>query len=153
MANGFLSGIASSICGALLLGLCSTPVLAVDDNLVQFNPATCEFGAQLEPYYAKAIAKRHALSVQALEEEVSYPVDLPFHGIKVTAVFIGYEWHGIYFDAAPDQVRSLFRQLGYRVAEDGDMSASGDEVAVTASIIETSEKAREQGLSALTCGI
>ncbi|WP_165392185.1 hypothetical protein [Pseudomonas tructae] len=33
------------------------------------------------------------------------------------------------------------------------MSASDDEVAVTASIIETSDKAREQGLSALTCGI
>ncbi|MFJ2547415.1 hypothetical protein ACIOVF_13220 [Pseudomonas sp. NPDC087612] len=152
MASGFLACVASSICGALLLGVSSTHVLAADD-LVQFDPATCEFGAKLEPYYDKAIAKRQALPAQAQEEEVSYPVDLPFHGIKVTAVFIGYEWHGIYFDAPPEQVRSLFRQLGYRVAEDGDMSASGDEVAVTASIIETSDKARQQGLSALTCGV
>lgn len=114
MASGFLACVASSICGALLLGVSSTHVLAADD-LVQFDPATCEFGAKLEPYYDKAIAKRQALPAQAQEEEVSYPVDLPFHGIKVTAVFIGYEWHGIYFDAPPEQVRSLFRQLGYRV--------------------------------------
>ncbi|WP_327439628.1 hypothetical protein [Pseudomonas donghuensis] len=153
MASGILACIASSLSGALLLGLCSTQVLAADDNLVQFDPATCEFGAPLEPYFDKAIAKRQALPAEAQEEGVSYPVDLPFHGIKVTAVFIGYEWHGIYFDAPPDQVRTLFRKLGYRVAEDGDMSASGDEVAVTASIIENSGKDRKQGQSALTCGV
>ncbi|UVM22636.1 hypothetical protein [Pseudomonas wadenswilerensis] len=152
MASGFFACIASSISGALLLGLSSTQVLAADD-LVQFNPATCEFGAKLEPYFDQAIAKRQALPVEAQEEEVSSPVNQPFHGIKVTGVFIGYEWHGIYFDAPPDQVRSLFRKLSYRVAEDGDISASGDEVAVTASIIETSGKAREQGQSALTCGV
>lgn len=126
---------------------------AVANNLIRFDPETCELGEELKPYFEEAHASRAKLASDETEdEEYDYPIDKRFRGLRVTAVIVGYEWQGVAFGDPADKVRDTFRQMGFKVDKQGDF-AVGDDVVVSASIRPTDPNSKNRGKSELTCGV
>ena len=125
---------------------------AVANNLIRFDPQTCELGEELKPYFEEAYASRAKLGGEETEEEYDYPIDKRFRGLRVTAVIVGYEWHGVAFGDPADKVRDTFRQMGFKIDKQGDFAVEDDAVA-SASIRPTDPDSKNRGKSELTCGV
>lgn len=125
---------------------------AVANNLIRFDPQTCELGDELQPYFEEARASRANLAGDETDEEYDYPIDKKFRGLRVTAVIVGYEWQGVAFGDPADKVRDTFRQMGFKIDKQGDF-AVGDDVVVSSSIRPTNPSSKDRGKSELTCGV
>jgi len=125
---------------------------AVANNLIRFDPQTCELGDELQPFFEEARASRAKLAGDETDEEYDYPVDKRFRGLRVTVVIVGYEWQGVAFGDPADKVRDTFRQMGFKIDKQGDFAVD-DDVAVSSSIRPTDPGSKNRGKSELTCGV
>lgn len=121
------------------------------DDLIRFNPETCEFGAQLQPYFDKATATVGHPEAD-LEEEKIFPVDRTFRGLRVKYLVIGYEWSGVTFAESPLRVRAVFRDMGHDIDRTGTF-AMPEETDVVATLTATKPDQKVRGESQLICGI
>lgn len=125
---------------------------AVANSLIQFDARSCELGPELEPYFERARKARDGQNIEETGEEYDFPVDKRFRGLRVTAVIVGYEWHGVAFGDPASKVQAAFRQMGFKVDKNGDFAVD-DDVAVVTTIRPTDASARSRGQSELICGV
>ncbi|NIJ38086.1 uncharacterized Zn finger protein (UPF0148 family) [Sphingopyxis panaciterrae] len=125
---------------------------AVANSLIQFDPRTCELGAELEPYFEKARNARDQQGVEEMEEEYSFPVDKRFHGLRVTSVIVGYEWQGVAFGDPASKVQAAFREMGFKIEKNGSFTVA-DDVDVATTIRPADASVKSRGQSELICGI
>lgn len=125
---------------------------AVANQLIKFDPNTCEFGPELASYFEKAHQIRASQSEEYETEELTVPVDKLFHGLRVTTAISGYEWQGVAFAESADKVRSVFRQLGYELDAKGEFVVD-PETPVSTSLSATDADTGKRGKSQLICGL
>lgn len=125
---------------------------AVANSLIQFDPSSCELGAELDPYFEKARAARDKQGVEEMEEEYSFPVDKRFHGLRVTSVIVGYEWQGVAFGDPVSKVQAAFRDMGFKIDKNGGFTVA-DDVDVVTTIRQADASVKSRGQSELICGI
>jgi len=123
---------------------------AVANSLIQFDPRTCELGSELEPYFEKARQSRAGM--EEMEEEYSFPVDKKFRGLTVKSIIVGYEWQGVAFGDPLAKVQTVFRQMGFKIDNNGDFTVP-DDVAVTTSLRAANADVKARGQTELTCGV
>jgi hypothetical protein len=134
---------------------------------ISFNPASCNFGGELEVEFAKLAAKARA-AYEALNNR-DYPTDearekalgtvegksyfqrleRSFNGLSVTAIAQHYESQSIYFADAPDKVIAAFKAAGHKIGRDGQFPATE----LYAGIGATAGEGRSYGKTDLSCGV
>jgi hypothetical protein len=138
------------------------------DSLVQFKPATCDFGPELALYfdrvvaaqkkhYAEAEAKTYASeeakddALLALEDKISFvPVNKVYKGLTLANVGLRDDRKTLHFAASKANVITVFRMNGFRISDDGAFErGAGD---ATASIYTADPAEAAQGLTVIVCG-
>jgi zinc-ribbon domain len=134
---------------------------------ISFNPASCNFGGELEVEFGKLAAKARA-AYEALNNR-DYPTDeardkalgtvegksyyqrleRSFNGLSVTAIAQHYESQSIYFADAPDKVIAAFKAAGHKIGRDGQFPATE----LYAGIGATAGEGRSYGKTDLSCGV
>jgi zinc-ribbon domain len=134
---------------------------------ISFNPATCNFGGELEVEFTKLAAKSRA-AYDAVDK-VDYPSDAAreqalgrvegksyyqrlersFNGISITGIAQHYESQSLYFADAPDKVIAAFRAAGHKIGRDGQFPATE----IYAGIGATAGEGRGYGKTDLSCGV
>lgn len=125
---------------------------AVANQLIKFDPNSCEFGPELASYFEKAHQIRASKPEEYETEELTVPVDKLFHGLRVTVAISGYEWQGVAFAESADKVRSVFRRLGYEMDGEGEFVVDPETPVVT-TLSATSAETAKRGKSQLICGV
>lgn len=134
---------------------------------ISFNPASCNFGGELEVEFGKLAAKSRA-AYEAIDrtdfpsdeardkalgnfEGKSYyqRLERSFNGLSITGIAQHYESQSIYFADAPDKVLAAFRAAGYKIGRDGQFANTE----IYAGIGATAGEGRSFGKSDLSCGV
>jgi uncharacterized protein YgiM (DUF1202 family) len=155
---GYLAG------GAKLL---ETAVPASKPVTISFNPATCNFGGELESEFEK-LSKRvrdtyskaekteypteaeREKALQALEGKSAFlKMERSFNGLTVTGIAQHYESQSVYFAEPSAQVIAAFRSAGYPVSKDGKFPSQE----LYASIEPSAADGRAYGKAELGCGV
>ena len=132
-----------------------------------FNPASCDFGGELESEFAKLTAKSRA-AYKAIDmtdfasdaardkaligfEGKSYfqRLERSFNGLSITGIAQHYESQSMYFADAPDKVLAAFKAAGYKIGRDGQFTNTE----IYAGIGATGGEGRSFGKSDLSCGV
>lgn len=134
---------------------------------ISFNPATCNFGGELDGEFAKIGARLRAQwtaledkefvdddarekAYNASEGKSSF-VRLPrsFGGLSLTAIAQHYESQSLYFSDPPEKVIEAFRAKGFRIGRDGTFASTE----LYAGISATRGEGAAYGKSELGCGV
>ena len=134
---------------------------------ISFNPATCNFGGELDGEFAKIGARLRAQwtaledkefvddearekAYNASEGKSSF-VRLPrsFGGLSLTAIAQHYESQSLYFSDPPEKVIEAFRAKGFRIGRDGTFPSTE----LYAGISATRGEGAAYGKSELGCGV
>ena len=134
---------------------------------ISFNPATCNFGGELDGEFAKIGARLRAQwtaledkefvdddarekAYNASEGKSSF-VRLPrsFGGLSLTAIAQHYESQSLYFSDPPEKVIEAFRAKGSRIGRDGIFPSTE----LYAGISATRGEGAAYGKSELGCGV
>jgi hypothetical protein len=134
---------------------------------ISFNPASCNFGGELEVEFGKLAAKSRA-AYEAIDK-TDFPSDeardkalggfegksyyqrleRSFNGLSITGIAQHYESQSIYFADPPDKVLAAFRAAGYKIGRDGQFANTE----IYAGIGATGGEGRTFGKSDLSCGV
>jgi hypothetical protein len=134
---------------------------------ISFNPASCNFGGELEVEFGKLAAKSRA-AYDAIDK-TDFPSDeardkalgnfegksyfqrleRSFNGLSITGIAQHYESQSIYFADAPDKVLAAFKAAGYKIGRDGQFANTE----IYAGIGATAGDGRGFGKSDLSCGV
>ena len=134
---------------------------------IAFNPASCNFGGELEAEFAKLTAKSRA-AYKAIDmtdfasdaardkaligfEGKSYfqRLERSFNGLSITGIAQHYESQSVYFADRPDKVLAAFKAAGYKIGRDGQFANTE----IYAGIGATAGEGRTVGKSDLSCGV
>ena len=134
---------------------------------ISFNPATCNFGGELDGEFAKIGARLRAQwtaledkefvddearekAYNASEGKSSF-VRLPrsFGGLTLTAIAQHFESQSLYFSDPPEKVIEAFRVKGFRIGRDGTFPSTE----LYAGISATRGEGVAYGKSELGCGV
>jgi hypothetical protein len=134
---------------------------------ISFNPASCNFGGELEIEFAKLAAKSRA-AYDAIEkadfpsDEARYKalgtvegksyfqrLERSFNGLSITGIAQHYESQSLYFADTPDKVLAAFRAAGHKIGRDGQFANTE----FYAGIGATAGEDRTYGKSDLSCGV
>lgn len=134
---------------------------------IAFNPASCNFGGELEAEFGKLTAKSRA-AYKAIDmtdfvsdaardkaligfEGKSYfqRLERSFNGVSITGIAQHYELQSVYFADAPDKVLAAFKAAGYKIGRDGQFANTE----IFAGIGATAGEGRGFGKSDLSCGV
>jgi hypothetical protein len=134
---------------------------------IAFNPASCNFGGELEAEFGKLTAKSRA-AYKAIDmtdfasdaardkaligfEGKSYfqRLERSFNGLSITGIAQHYESQSLYFADAPDKVLAAFKAAGYKIGRDGQFANTE----IYAGIGATAGEGRSFGRSDLSCGV
>lgn len=134
---------------------------------ISFNPASCNFGGELEVEFGKLASKSQAIWKKA--DEADYPSDAAreaalgklegksyyqrlersFNGLSITGIGQHYEAQSLYFADPPEKVMAAFRAAGYKVGKDGQFPSTD----IYAGISAPGSEARSFAKSELGCGV
>jgi hypothetical protein len=157
-------GVGYIVGGARILA--ATPVTGKPIT-ISFNPATCNFGGELEAEFER-LSKRVRAAYDATEK-ADYPTDAArdkalaalegkssyqklqrsFNGLSITAIGQHYESQSVYFADPSEKVASVFRASGQKVGKDGRIPSAD----LIASIGASGGEGRSFGKSELGCGV
>lgn len=134
---------------------------------IAFNPASCNFGGELEAEFGKLTAKSRA-AYKAIDmtdfasdaardkaligfEGKSYfqRLERSFNGLSIIGIAQHYESQSVYFADAPDKVLAAFKAAGYKIGRDGQFANTE----IFAGIGATAGEGRSFGRSDLSCGV
>jgi hypothetical protein len=138
---------------------------------ISFNPATCNFGGEMEVLFAKlaaqieakrlAVAKAKYPSEEAREAAIQkyesatelrsdfIKVNRSYNGLTVTAIGQHYESQSVYFSDPPEKVTAAFRAAGHKIGKDGMFPPTD----LLSSVGASSSDAGAYGKSELSCGV
>ena len=134
---------------------------------VAFNPASCDFGGQLEVAFGKLNAKSRAAyraidqtefasdeardrALVAFEGKSYYQrLERSYNGLSITGIAQHYESQSVYFADTPDRVLSVFRAAGHKIGRDGQFTNTE----IYAGIGATVGAGRKFGKTELSCGV
>jgi hypothetical protein len=134
---------------------------------ISFNPASCNFGGELEVEFGKLNAKSRA-AYKAIDqgefasdearnkalvtfEGKSYyqRLERSFNGLSITGIAQHYESQSVYFADSPDKVLAAFRAAGHKIKGDGQFANTE----IYAGIGATAGPGRNYGKTDLSCGV
>jgi zinc-ribbon domain len=134
---------------------------------ISFNPASCNFGGELEVEFQKLANKSRAAYESAdnqdyasdaareavmgkLEGKSYYQrLERSYNGLSITGIAQHYESQSLYFADAPDKVIAAFRAAGHKIGKDGQFPATE----IYAGISAPSGEGKSFGKSELGCGV
>ncbi len=149
--------------GARILALATTKAKPIAIN---FNPATCNFGSELEGQF-DAMGKRQTAAYEAASK-AEYPSEAArekalegfegkssyqkmqrsFNGLTVTAIAQHYESQSIYFAEPAEKVIAAFKASGFKLGKDGAFPSTE----LYASVTPTIDGGKSYGKAELGCG-
>jgi zinc-ribbon domain len=134
---------------------------------VSFNPASCNYGGELEVEFQK-LANKSRAAYEAIEnqdfasdaardaalgriEGKSYyqRLERSWNGLSITGIAQHYESQALYFADPADKVIAAFRAAGHKVGRDGQFPSTD----IYAGIGATAGEGRSYGKSELGCGV
>lgn len=134
---------------------------------ISFNPASCNFGGELEVEFQKLANKSRAAYEAAdnqdyatdaardaalgkLEGKSYYQrLERSYNGLSITGIAQHYESQSVYFADPPDKVIAAFRASGHKVGKDGQFPSTD----IYAGIGATAGEGRGFGKTDLSCGV
>ena len=134
---------------------------------ISFNPASCNFGGELEVEFGKLAAQSRAAYEAA--DNRDYPSDAArdqalgklegksyyqklersWNGLSITGIAQHYESQSLYFADSPDKVIAAFRAAGHKIDRTGAFPATE----IYAGIGATAGEGRGYGKTDLSCGV
>ncbi len=134
---------------------------------LSFNPASCNFGGELEVEFQKLAAKSRAAYKAAESQDYANDaardaalgridgksyfqrLERSYNGLSITGIAQHYESQSVYFADPADKVIAVFRAAGHKIGRDGQFP-TGD---LYAGIGATAGEGRSYGKSDLSCGV